>query len=124
MKLSFSTRGWMDMHWEEMLDEAREMGFAGVEIYNVFFPGDGGERQQIVVLVVRLDRAVLLVPFADEVILAGIDQHIPGEQRFGIISGNSGAKTVVCGFDVAVARVHGNDHFVLIQFHVLIKSFL
>ena len=36
MKLSFSTRGWMDMHWEEMLDEAREMGFAGVEIYNVF----------------------------------------------------------------------------------------
>ena len=36
MKLSFSTRGWMDMRWEEMLDEAREMGFAGVEIYNVF----------------------------------------------------------------------------------------
>ena len=36
MKLSFSTRGWMDMQWEEMLDAAREMGFAGVEIYNVF----------------------------------------------------------------------------------------
>ena len=34
MKLSFSTRGWMDMQWEEMLDAAREMGFAGVEICN------------------------------------------------------------------------------------------
>ena len=36
MKLSFSTRGWMDMRWDEMLDAAKEMGFAGVEIYNVF----------------------------------------------------------------------------------------
>ena len=36
MKLSFSTRGWMDMQWEEMLTEAREMGFAGVESYNAF----------------------------------------------------------------------------------------
>ena len=36
MKLSFSTRGWLDMHWEEMLDAAKEMGFAGIEIYSVF----------------------------------------------------------------------------------------
>ena len=36
MKLSFSTRGWTDMHWTDMLDAAHEMGFAGVEIYNVF----------------------------------------------------------------------------------------
>ena len=26
MKLSFSTRGWLDMRWDEMLDAAREMG--------------------------------------------------------------------------------------------------
>ena len=46
MKLSFSTRGWMDMHWEEMLTAAREMGFAGIEMYNVFktpeLTGKGG----------------------------------------------------------------------------------
>ena len=46
MKLSFSTRGWMDMRWEEMLTAAREMGFAGIEMYNVFktpeLTGKGG----------------------------------------------------------------------------------
>ncbi|MBR4864864.1 MAG: AMP-binding protein, partial [Oscillospiraceae bacterium] len=35
MKLSFSTRGWVDMTWEEMLETAIEMGFAGVEVYNL-----------------------------------------------------------------------------------------
>ena len=36
MKLSFSTRGWADMSWAEILDNASEMRFSGVEIYNVF----------------------------------------------------------------------------------------
>ncbi len=36
MKLSFSTRGWTDMSWSEILDNASEMHFAGVEIYNLF----------------------------------------------------------------------------------------
>ena len=36
MKLSFSTRGWTDMRWTDMLDAAREMRFSGIEIYNVF----------------------------------------------------------------------------------------
>ena len=36
MKLSFSTRGWPDMGWQEMLDTASEMGFAGIELYNLF----------------------------------------------------------------------------------------
>ncbi len=34
MKLSFSTRGWVDMKWEEWLDLAKEMHFGGIEIYN------------------------------------------------------------------------------------------
>ena len=35
MKLSFSTRGWPDLSWEEMLDTALSMGFSGVEVYNL-----------------------------------------------------------------------------------------
>jgi len=34
MRLSFSTRGW-DFSWEEALDIAGEMGFGGVELYNL-----------------------------------------------------------------------------------------
>ena len=36
MKLSFSTRGWNDMSWSDILDSACEMHFSGIEIYNVF----------------------------------------------------------------------------------------
>ncbi|MBE6913911.1 MAG: AMP-dependent synthetase [Ruminococcaceae bacterium] len=36
MKLSFSTRGWADMSWSDMVDAAVEMRFAGIEIYNIF----------------------------------------------------------------------------------------
>ena len=35
MKLSFSTRGWPGLSVEEMLDVALEMGFSGVEVYNL-----------------------------------------------------------------------------------------
>ena len=39
MNLSFSTRGWGDLSWEEMLQEAVDMKFGGVEVYNLFkFP--------------------------------------------------------------------------------------
>ena len=35
MRLSFSTRGWPDLSWEEMMDIAQDMGFAGIEVYNL-----------------------------------------------------------------------------------------
>ena len=35
MKLSFSTRGWPGLGWEEMLETALVMGFSGVEVYNL-----------------------------------------------------------------------------------------
>ncbi|MBQ9759940.1 MAG: AMP-binding protein, partial [Clostridia bacterium] len=35
MKLSFSTRGWPSLSFEEMLDVASDMGFCGVEVYNL-----------------------------------------------------------------------------------------
>ncbi len=35
MKLSFSTRGWLDLSWEELMATAKDMGFTGIEIYNL-----------------------------------------------------------------------------------------
>ena len=35
MKLSFSTRGWPGLSWDEMMDTAINMGFSGVEVYNL-----------------------------------------------------------------------------------------
>ena len=40
MKLSFSTRGWQGFSWEEMLETAIDMGFAGVEVYNLHSSDD------------------------------------------------------------------------------------
>jgi len=36
MNLSFSTRGWGDLSWEELLQEAVDMRFGGIEVYNLF----------------------------------------------------------------------------------------
>ena len=35
MRLSFSTRGWPELSWEEMMELARDMGFSGIEVYNL-----------------------------------------------------------------------------------------
>ena len=35
MKLSFSTRGWPGLSWDKMLETAVDMGFSGVEVYNL-----------------------------------------------------------------------------------------
>ena len=35
MKLSFSTRGWPGFSWNEMMETAADMGFAGIEVYNL-----------------------------------------------------------------------------------------
>ncbi len=35
MKLSFSTRGWSNLNWEDTVNIAEEMGFSGIEVYNL-----------------------------------------------------------------------------------------
>ena len=35
MNLSFSTRGWPELSWEEMMELALDMGFSGIEVYNL-----------------------------------------------------------------------------------------
>ena len=36
MRLSFSTRGWESLSFDELLSVAEEMRFAGIELYNIF----------------------------------------------------------------------------------------
>ena len=40
MNLSFSTRGWPELAWDEMVDTALSMGFTGIEVYNLPKFGD------------------------------------------------------------------------------------
>ena len=35
MNLSFSTRGWPELSWEDMIATALDMGFSGIEVYNL-----------------------------------------------------------------------------------------
>ncbi len=35
MKLSFSTRGWRSLTWDEMVDIGADLGFAGIETYDI-----------------------------------------------------------------------------------------
>ena len=35
MNLSFSTRGWNTLSWEEQVRDAVDMGFQGIEPYNI-----------------------------------------------------------------------------------------
>ena len=35
MNLSFSTRGWPELSWDEMMTLATDMGFGGIEVYNL-----------------------------------------------------------------------------------------
>ena len=67
MNLSFSTRGWPDLSWEEMLETAVDMGFSGVAMAAAcmvvspfylaaamgflaihFYNGEPGERNRVV----------------------------------------------------------------------------
>ena len=71
MNLSFSTRGWGDLSWEQMLDAALDMKFTGIEVYNVFkFPeltdrGGPFHKHKIAATVRQLRDLKLTIPCLD-----------------------------------------------------------
>ena len=71
MNLSFSTRGWGDLTWDELLDSALDMKFTGIEVYNLFkFPaltGRGGpfHKHKIAATVRQLRDKKLTIPCLD-----------------------------------------------------------
>ena len=97
MKLSFSTRGWGDLSWEELVESALDMKFSGIEVYNLHkFPaltGRGGpfHKHSVAATVRQLRDQKLTVPcfdtsvdlsFEDAAVLAEVmevahDAHIP-----------------------------------------------
>jgi len=98
MKLSFSTRGWNDMTWPDMIETAQEMGFAGVEVYNAFkdstLVGRGGpfHRYNAAATVRELREKGLAIPCFDsscdfssddEAELKNLEEllHLAGEMR-------------------------------------------
>ena len=38
MRLSFSTRGWGDIPWDELVKTACDMGFSGIELHGISSP--------------------------------------------------------------------------------------
>ena len=71
MKLSFSTRGWGDLTWDEMVDAAIDMKFTGIEVYNLFkFPaltdrGGPFHKHKIAATVRHLKDMKLSIPCLD-----------------------------------------------------------
>ena len=71
MNLSFSTRGWGDLSWEDLLNAAMDMKFTGIEIYNLFkFPaltdrGGPFHKHKIAATVRHLKDLKLTIPCLD-----------------------------------------------------------
>ena len=71
MKLSFSTRGWGDLRWEELVESALDMRFSGIEVYNLQkFPhltGRGGpfHKHSVAAAVRQLRDQKLTIPCFD-----------------------------------------------------------
>jgi hypothetical protein len=61
----------------------------------------------------------LLVTLADDVISAVVDEHIPRKQRLTVVGNYAGFKTVIGGFDVAIACVYSDDFCPFEIFHVV-----
>ena len=82
MKLSFSTRGWGDIPWDELVSTAADMGFAGVEVYDVIgnsrFSGKGGpfEKYNLRATVRNMRARELQIPVFD----TSIDISVEGDQ--------------------------------------------
>ena len=84
MKLSFSTRGWPALTWDEMVESALDMGFAGVEIYNLpkFDPmlGKGGpfHKHKVAATVRQLRDLKLSIPCFDTSVDISMDDQCVG----------------------------------------------
>ena len=88
MNLSFSTRGWPELSWEEMLELAIDMGFNGIEVYNLHKNGAMCDRggpfhaYQIAATVRQLREKKLNIPCFDTSIDLSTD-----EDAVAILSG-------------------------------------
>ena len=90
MKLSFSTRGWADRSWDELVGTALEMDFSGIEIHNPItntaFTGKGGPLDRSGLRGSRTHQPLrpdpMLVGAADAVgvVVGVVDAHLQGQR--------------------------------------------
>ena len=73
-------------------------------------PGDGGKRQDVIVLIRHLVRDEFLVFLADAVPLAVVLESAEDEERFLVIGGHTCPEAGVGRLDVSVAVVDSNDY--------------
>ena len=95
MNLSFSTRGWPNLSWDEMIDTALDMGFAGIEVYNLpkFDPmlekGGPFHKYQTAATVRQLREKKLTIPcFDTSYDLSQDDSCLPWLKNLLEIAGN------------------------------------
>lgn len=71
MRLAFSTRGWLALTWDKLLETAEEMSFEGVEVYNLlenavlYEKGEAFHRYNMAATVRTLHEKKLTIPCFD-----------------------------------------------------------
>jgi fatty-acyl-CoA synthase len=93
MKLSFSTRGWPNLSFDEMLDVASDMGFSGVEVYNLtkFDPlmdkGGPFHKYNISATVRKLRERGITIPCFDTSLDISSDESAPSPVAIALLEG-------------------------------------
>ena len=87
----------------------RQVDAGGGQPTELQFPGDGSERQDVVIGIVDLAGQEGLVFLADDVILALVHQHIVGKDRFCVVCRHAGLKVPVRCLYATIAVVDGDD---------------
>ena len=134
MNLSFSTRGWPDLTWDEMVDTALDMGFSGIEVYNLpkfnnlFEKGGPFHQYQTAATVRALREKKLTVPCFDtscdlsadpaaeltvalyvvQVVAVMADSAHTG-QRFSVIGLNADGQTVGDGESLTLNAISAHN---------------
>ena len=90
MKLSFSTRGWLGLTWEKLIDIAKEMKFEGIEVYNLmtntslYEKGEAFHKYNMAASARKLKDMKLCIPcFDSSADLSG--EESPNERIFKLI---------------------------------------
>ncbi|MBQ9474773.1 MAG: AMP-binding protein [Bacteroidales bacterium] len=105
MKLSFSTRGWTDLSWDEIVSSACEMHFSGIEAYNVprtpalTQPGGALNKYSLGATTRVLKKNHLSIPcFDSSNDLSQVSEEMLSEMRFLISLAHDMSCEYVCAF--------------------------
>ena len=91
-------------------------------MFPVQFHGNGGQSEDVVILVQVFLSGIGLVTLTDQVVAALVDQHIFGEQGFCVVDGQASAETEICCFHVSIPGIHTDDFDVVDCFHLIFLS--